>query len=152
MQRVLNEPVLVLLGLFLAAAGLFASTFGQEFSSVDTAQSPVFFPRIILTLWMGLALISLVQTLRQKKESAPIESYPRMAALILASVIYTNVIGSEGFFLPSVLFAAMCLFTFGIRNPVTIAIYAVAVPGALVVLFNHLLSMPLPVSRFTHLF
>jgi hypothetical protein len=72
--------------------------------------------------------------------------------LIVASLIYTNVIGREGFFLPSVIFAVICLLTFGIRNPLVILGYAVAVPGALVLFFNHLLSMPLPVSRFSHLF
>lgn len=152
LQHILNERVLVLLGLFLTAAGLYASTVGQSFSSVETAQSPVFFPRIILALWMGLALIAIAQELRNHEANAPIASWMRVAVLVIASVIYTNVIGSEGFFLPSALFAAICLPLFGIRNPLIVAFYALAVPGALVFLFNHLLSMPLPVSRFTHIF
>lgn len=152
MQRIFNERILVLLGLFLIAAGLYASTFGQNFSNTETAQSPVFFPRIILILWMGLSIIALVQTASQQETSAPVASWGRLCLLLLASVIYTNTIGSEGFFLPSVLFAAISLPIFGIRNPVLVAVYAIAVPGALVLLFNHALGMPLPISRFSHLF
>lgn len=152
MNRILNERVFVLLGLFLVGAGLFAATFQQTYTSVDTAQSPVFFPRIILTLWMGLALIALVQTLREVHANAPVASWFRLGVLLVASVIYTNLIGREGFFLPSVAFAAISLPIFGIRNPLLVAVYAIAVPGALVLFFNHMLSMPLPVSRFTHLF
>ena len=152
MNRILNERVFVLLGLFLVGAGLFATTFQQTYTSVDTAQSPVFFPRIILTLWMGLALIALVQTLREVHANAPVASWFRLGVLLVASVIYTNLIGREGFFLPSVAFAAISLPIFGIRNPLLVAVYAIAVPAALVLFFNHMLSMPLPVSRFTHLF
>ncbi|MFK7867736.1 MAG: tripartite tricarboxylate transporter TctB family protein [Roseobacter sp.] len=148
----MNERVLVLLGLFLTAVGLYASTVGQSFSSVETAQSPVFFPRIILALWMGLALIAIAQEMRKHEANAPLASWMRVAVLVIASVIYTNIIGREGFFLPSVVFAAISLPLFGVRNPAIVAFYALAVPGALVFFFNHLLSMPLPVSRFTHLF
>ncbi|SHI06298.1 tripartite tricarboxylate transporter TctB family protein [Marivita hallyeonensis] len=152
MNRILNERVFVLLGLFLVGAGLYASTFQQTFTAGVAAQSPVFFPRIILTLWMGLALIALVQTMQRTEANAPVASWSRLGLLIVASVIYTNVIGREGFFIPSVIFAAISLPIFGVRNPLLVALYAIAVPGALVLFFNHMLSMPLPVSRFTHLF
>ncbi len=143
---------MVLLALFLVGGGLYAATFGQNYSSVDTAQSPVFFPRIVLTLWMGLALIALVQAIRTQSDAAPVASWLRLGLLLVAAVIYTNLIGREGFFLPSVAFAAISLPIFGIRNPVAVGLYAITVPGALVLFFNYLLSMPLPVSRFTHLF
>ncbi len=143
---------MVLLALFLVGGGLYAATFGQIYSSTETAQSPVFFPRIILALWMLLALAALVQAVRAPSDTAPVTSWPRLIVLLLAAVTYTNVIGREGFFLPSVVFAAISLPIFGIRNPLVVGLYAVAVPGALVLFFNHLLGMPLPVSRFTYLF
>lgn len=152
MTGILQERVLVLLGLLLVGAGLYASTFQQSFSSVETAQSPVFFPRIILALWMGLALLALVQTLRAAEVNASVDSWSRLGILLVSALIYTNLIGREGFFLPSVAFAAISLVVFGIRNPLIVAFYAIAVPGTLVLLFNHVLSMPLPVSRVSHLF
>lgn len=152
MQRFANERVLVQVGLLITAVGLYASTFGQNFSSSDVAQSPMFFPRLILVLWIGLSVILLVQSIRANERTTPIESWPRIAVVLVAALIYTNVIGSEGFFLPSVGFALVCLLAFGIRNPVFLLLFAVLVPGALVLLFNHTLGMPLPTSRFTYHF
>ena len=152
MSRIANERVIVQLALLIAAAALFASTFWQSFSAAGDAQSPMFFPRIILVMWMGLNVIALVQTILAAETSTPIASWMRISIVVVAATIYTNVIGSEGFFLPSVVFALICLPAFGIRNPVLIGLFAVAVPGALVILFNHTLGMPLPTSRFTYFF
>ncbi|KAJ55643.1 hypothetical protein ACMU_13205 [Actibacterium mucosum KCTC 23349] len=152
MQRVTNERVLVQIGLLIVAVALFASTFGQQFSSADLAQSPMFFPRVILILWMGLGLIALLQSIRSDERTTKIDSWPRMAVVLVAALIYTNVVASEGFFLPSVGFAIVCLLAFGIRRPWLLILFALLVPGALVVLFNHTLGMPLPTSRFTYLF
>lgn len=152
MLRIANERVIVQLALLITAVALYASTFAQSFSASDVAQSPMFFPRIILALWICLGLLALVQSIRAAEATAPIASWGRMAIVLGATVVYANVIGSEGFFLPSVVFALIALPAFGIRNPLIIALFALAVPGALVLLFNHTLGMPLPTSRFTHLF
>ncbi|WP_299369401.1 tripartite tricarboxylate transporter TctB family protein [uncultured Tateyamaria sp.] len=152
MQRLANERVIVQLGLLIVAVALYASTFQQSFSASDLAQSPMFFPRIILTLWIGLAVIALVQTIRADETQPVIASWPRIAIVIVAALIYCNIIASEGFFLPSVVFALVCLPAFGIRNPLLVVPFAILVPGALVLLFNHTLGMPLPTSRFTYLF
>lgn len=152
MQRFANERVIVQLALLLVAVALYASTFGQSFSASDLAQSPMFFPRIILTLWIGLSLIALVQAARTQADAAPIASWTRIGVVLVSALIYTNLIGSEGFFLPSVVFALICLPAFGIRNPLVVVVFAVLVPGVLVALFNHGLGMPLPTSRFTYMF
>ena len=152
MQRIANERVIVQLALLITAGALYASTFGQSISATDLAQSPMFFPRIILVLWMGLNVIALVQTVLAQEDVGAIASWVRIGVGVVAALVYTNVIASEGFFLPSVVFGLICLPAFGIRNPFLVILFAVAVPGALVLLFNHTLGMPLPVSRFTHLF
>lgn len=152
MQRFASETVLVQVGLLIIAVALYASTFGQTFSSADLAQSPMFFPRLILALWIGLGVIALIQSIRADARTTPIDSWSRISVVVVATLIYTNIIGSEGFFLPSVGFALICLLAFGIRNPVLLALFALLVPGALVLLFNHTLGMPLPTSRFTYFF
>lgn len=152
MQRLAKERVLVQVALLIVAVALYASTFAQSFSASDVAQSPMFFPRIILILWICLGVTALIQTIGADETTTPIDSWLRIAVVIAATLIYANVIGSEGFFLPSVVFGLICLPAFGIRNPFVVALFAVAVPGALVLLFNHTLGMPLPTSRFTHLF
>lgn len=152
MQRFASEAFLVQLGLLIAAVALFATTFGQSFSSADLAQSPMFFPRIILVIWIGLSVVTLSHTIRSNESTTPIASWSRIGVIVVAALVYTNVIGSEGFFLPSVCFSLISLLAFGIRNPILLILFAVLVPGALVLLFNHSLGMPLPTSRFTYLF
>lgn len=152
MNRLANERIIVQVALLLVAGALFASTFAQNFTASDVAQSPMFFPRIILTLWIILNVISLVQTYLHEQQTTPIASWGRIGIVVIAAFVYTNVIGSEGFFLSSVVFAVICLPAFDIRNPLLVGVFAIAVPGALVLLFNHVLGMPLPTSRFTYLF
>lgn len=152
MRQIVRENVLVPFGLLITAIALYASTLQQQFSATEAAQSPMFFPRIILALWAVFSLIVLIQALKSKATDSPIASWARIVTVIVATLIYTNVIGTEGFFIPSVIFALICLPIFGIRHPVLIVLFAVLTPAALVFLFNHTLGMPLPTSRFTHIF
>ena len=136
MHRIANETVIVQLAMLFVAAALYTSTYTQSYSASDLAQSPMFFPHIILMLWIGLNIIALVQAFLRERSADPIASMARISAVVVATLIYTNVIGSEGFFIPSVLFALITLPVFGIRNPILVALFAVAVPGTLVLLFN----------------
>lgn len=152
MSRFVNERFTVLLTLLLVAAALFWSSFNQSFSDVGNAHSPVFFPRIILVLWMGLTVIAMAEMLMEEVKNKPINGYFRLTTLIIACIIYTNTLTEYGFFLTSLVFAVICLPIFGVRNPLLIFVYSILVPGSLVALFNHLLGMPLPTSPFTHYF
>ncbi|MFK7762176.1 MAG: tripartite tricarboxylate transporter TctB family protein [Roseobacter sp.] len=152
MQRFANERVIVQFALLMVAVALYATTFTQSFSASELAQSPMFFPRIILVLWMALGVVALIQSVRSDETAPAVASWARVGIVLVAALIYTNVIGSEGFFLPSAVFALICLPAFGIRNPLIVVPFTVLVPGALVLLFNHTLGMPLPTSRFTYMF
>lgn len=152
MSHALNERVVALLALLLVGVALYVSSFRQDFTDAGLAHSPMFFPRIILIAWIGLAAIAVVQAIMQRQSSSKIDGIGRLALLVLAALAYTNLLTTYGFFLTSAAFAAVCLPVFGIRNPAVVAAYAIAVPGALVVLFNHVLGMPLPTAPFTYLF
>lgn len=152
MSRHLNERVFVLLALLLSAVALYRSSLTLSFSDVGSAHSPVFFPQIILVLWMVLTVIALGQTLMQSVKAQPIDGVFRLIILVAASIAYTNLLTMYGFFLTSAVFTLICLPVFGMRHPAILTGYAIAVPGALVLLFNHVLGMPLPTSPFTHYF
>lgn len=152
MGQFTKESGLVQLLLLFTAIGLYLSTFKQGFAAAEAAQSPMFFPRIILMMWIGLNVIGIVQSVRQSSITTPVASWWRILLIIITTCAYVNLIGSEGFFLPSLVFALICLPLFGIRSPLLIVLFAVAVPGVLVLMFNHMLGMPLPTSRFTHFF
>jgi hypothetical protein len=151
-SRVVNERVAALLAILLVGVALYVSSFRQDFTDAGLAHSPMFFPRIILILWIGLAAIAVAQAIFAQEASGRIDGITRLAVLVVAALVYTNVMTTYGFFLTSAGFAAICLPVFGIRNPAVILAYAVAVPGSLVILFNHILGMPLPTSPFTFLF
>jgi hypothetical protein len=152
MQSLLSERVLVLLTLLVAAAALFATTFGAEYLLLGAVQSPVFFPRIILGLMMGLALIAIAQDVLKGETVPEVEKWAALIVFVIAALIFANAITRIGFMLSAAPFSVLALWVFGIRNPLVIAAYAVAVPGSLVVLFNHVLKLPLPTSPFTYLF
>jgi len=152
MQTLLTERVLVLFTLLIVAGALFATTFGTDYLLLGAVQSPVFFPRIILGLMIALTLIAILQDVRAGKAVEPIEKWAALIVFVIAAVIYANMITRVGFMLASVPFSVIALLVFGIRNPLVIAAYAILVPGGLVVLFNHILKLPLPTSPFTYLF
>jgi hypothetical protein len=152
MQSLLSERVLVLLTLLIAAGALFATTFGTDYLLLGAVQSPVFFPRIILGLMMGLALIAIAQDVLKGETVPEVEKWAALIVFVIAALIFANAITRIGFMLSAAPFSVLALWVFGIRNPLVIAAYAVAVPGSLVVLFNHVLKLPLPTSPFTYLF
>lgn len=157
MTSLASERLLTQLTLLIIGVALFVTTLGDA-SDTPVALSPIFFPQIILGLWIGLTLIDLLQDLARRRDLAQsneTQGVGRLAALLLcivAAVVYLNTITVVGFAISSAVFCVVSLILFGVQNPIFIGLYAVAVPGALVLLFNHLLKMPLPTSPFTYLF
>ncbi|MEM1343896.1 MAG: tripartite tricarboxylate transporter TctB family protein [Pseudomonadota bacterium] len=144
----MSERALVALVLLLGGAGLAYTAYGSGgFADLGGAFSPMFFPRIVLAVWLALALVNLVLDLRQGAEGPTLP--PLRAGLIAVAVLaYVQLLIPLGFFLASVAFAVVALPLLGVRNIPMIAALALAVPGALVALFNHTLAMPLPTSPF----
>lgn len=152
MQILFSERILVLLALLLAALGLFATTFGTEYRLLGAVQSPVFFPRIILGIMIALTGVAIVQDLIARDGVARIEKLGALAVLVVAALLFANGLTRVGFFLSAVPFSVVSLWIFGLRAPVVLVVYALVVPGTLVVLFNHVLHLPLPTSPFTYFF
>lgn len=137
--------------LLLISVALLLSTRGLQFADLGGAFDPTFFPTIILLLWAGLAALGLVNEVRRRESSPAVQGW-RVLFIAVAIMVYIMVLMRLGFFLSSAGFAITTLLLFGMRQPVLILGFALGVPGALVLLFNHVLTMPLPTSPFTHLF
>mgnify|MGYP000010561089 CR=1 FL=1 len=90
MHRLANERMIVQFALLVVAGALYATTFTQSFTASDVAQSPMFFPRIILSLWIVLNVIALVQTYLSATPSAPIASWLRIGAVVAAGAVVTR--------------------------------------------------------------
>lgn len=150
-SRWANERSLVAITLLLIPVALLLSTQGLQFADLGGAFSPVFFPSIALWLWIGLATLDLISVVfsTAQPQVAPLW---RVAIVGLGFVGYALAIVPLGFLTSSVLFCAVCLLSLGIRKPLVIAGYSVAMPATLFILFNHILMLPLPHSSWTHLF
>lgn len=129
------------------AVGLVVSTFGLEFADLGGAFSPMFFPRIILFILLALAVLNVVVDLMASDRAQPIELLP-VSIIGVALVVYVLILMPLGYFISSVCVGVVILLALGLRNPLQLLIIPVMGAGSLVVLFNHVLKMPLPTSPF----
>jgi hypothetical protein len=147
MQNLFSERRIVALLILLLTAGLVVSTFGLQFADLGGAFSPMFFPRIILMILLALAALNMIIDMMTNAKSKELRLAPTL--LICAGFIgYVLLIMPLGYFISSVMLALLILITLGIRSPLVLLVLPVAAAGSLVVLFNHILKMPLPNSPF----
>lgn len=145
------ERAAVALALFLTAVAMMMSIGWSDAKGMPPAFSPEFFPRIVLYVLLVLTAIGLAVECIKKGGTSVVE-LTRTVILAIAMIAFAWAMMKLGFFLTAVAFSTLALVMLGVRNPLVIAAYAVAVPGALVGLFNQVLIMPLPTSPFTYLF
>lgn len=147
MQNLFSECRIVALLILTLTAGLVVSTVGLQFADLGGAFSPMFFPRIILTILLGLAALNLVIDIKTDVTGNDLRLAPTL--LICAGFMgYVLLIMPLGYFISSVMLALLILITLGIRSPLVLLVLPIALAGSLVVLFNHILKMPLPTSPF----
>lgn len=135
------------LALLMLGCALYVSTLGASYADLGGAFSPVFFPRIILIGWIVLALLSLIADVLSGESSDTVQ-WLAVIIVSIAMYAYTELMPVTGFFVSSVVFSIVVLLATGQRKPLDIMLFSIVVPGALVGLFNHVLTMPLPVSPF----
>lgn len=140
-RRIISFVILVL------TTGLFVSTFGLEFAALGGAFSPMFFPRLILMVLLGLAILNFGIDFLRSEQRQPIQFWP-VAIISVAFVVYVVSLQPLGYFLASAAMGIVTLLTLGLRNPVQVLAVPVITAGGLVGLFNHILKMPLPTSPF----
>ena len=146
MSALMNERAFVAIALFLTGAALLATTFGSS-PDLPPAFDPIFFPRIILILWVGLAFMEIAAAIRHGTPAQEPAAW-RIGALIVAVVLYAVFFTRLGFFITSVAFCTVSLLALGQRHVATIAAFAIGAPAVLLILFNRILKMPLPASPF----
>ncbi len=144
----LTERRVTTLVLLLVGVGLLSTTFGRQFADLGGAFSPMFFPRIILSFWVAVAVLDLgAEILRHETTARP--RFLRVGTIAVAALIFLWAMPKLGFFLTALAFSLVALPVLGLRNPLPVLGVAVGVPAALVALFNHVLTLPLPTSPFT---
>lgn len=147
MANVLTERRIVSVIILLLAAGLIASTFGRQYADLGGAFSPMFFPRIILTILLGLAALNVAIDVLTAQKRQGIELAP-VLIIGAAFMVYVLVLMPLGYFISSVGMGIIVLLALGLRAPMQVLAVPVLGAGGLVLLFNHVLKMPLPTSPF----
>lgn len=140
-RRVISVVILVL------AIGLVVSTFGLQFADLGGAFSPMFFPRIILLTLLALAALNVAIDVLTPTEDQPVKLVP-VLTISVAFIAYVLLLVPFGYFLSSFGVGIVILLALGMRNPLQVVLIPLLGAGGLVLLFNHVLKMPLPTSPF----
>lgn len=152
MKPFITERNAVSLALMLVAAALIASSYNNSYADLGGAFDPMFFPRIILGIWLVLSVINLSTSIMQAQQSSSGILLLRISILAIVTLAYALLLTTLGFLIISVIFSLVVLPLLGIKKPLTVLLFSALVPGSLVILFNHILTLPLPTSPFTYLF
>ncbi len=152
MKSFMTERSVVSLFLVLVAGAFIFSSLGNNYADLGGAFDPMFFPKIILGFWLLLAIINLITDVMAKTQlSAPMIVW-RVLALATLMLIYVLSLTTLGFFITSCIFSSLVLPLLDVRKTSVIVLFSLSVPASLVVLFNHILILPLPTSPFTYFF
>jgi hypothetical protein len=119
-----------------------------ETKITDYGFSPVFFPKILLGIWIAISagIIAKAIFLPARGASGPGGGLRGPAVAFLLTGVYALFILRLGFFFPSVVYSILFMTIFGYRRwPVVIAI-SLIFPLAMWYTFNFLLSVQLPHS------
>ncbi len=148
MSALLSERRCVSIVILLLIVGLVLSTFGLQFADLGGAFSPMFFPRIVLGMLLVLAALNLVLDATTPSPDNPIQLRP-VLLIGVSLMAYVLLLVPLGYFISSVMLGIVVLLALGLRQPLQIMLIPVVAAGAIVVLFNHVMKMPLPTSPFT---
>lgn len=151
--RSLEGPVVAALLLAAPLILLFVGR-GATFADLGGAFSPMFFPTLVLWFWAGVAGLSLAgQLLRPSgRARVPGDRWARIGAVAVLMAGFVWLFTELGFLISGVGFTLGTLLVLGIRAPLVLAAFSLLVPGAILVLFHHLLGLPLPTSPFSYRF
>lgn len=148
----------ILLALLLIAAGLFLSTFSNEYDipSFGGDVSTVFVPRIYFIIWILLCLFSLWDSTNTNYEDKDGEetsfSVARLCTIILIAAATSVAMLKLGFVIGLIPGFILFCWSFGYRRPLVLTVISVSGTLGIWLLFNNVFELPLPRSPWFHLF
>jgi len=147
LKNLVTALVLIALG-----AGYGVLTAGLPRRSLPNSPDPSFFPWIITGCLLLLSAILLVQGLATPRSArdngVPAPPLRAPAVLLVAFVAYVALLSFAGFLAASVPFFAVLMALYGERRWIAIGAASLLVPVMLVLLFRHVLQVPLPTGVF----
>jgi hypothetical protein len=135
--------------LLLSGMGLLYHTFSPRYEDMaqDISVGPMFFPRIVLTLWLLCSAGIIIQALHSRKETQEF-LWKRVCIVFLLMALFVALFMYGGFILTgSLFFIAMSAFL-GYRRPLVLIPFAVIYIVFVDYLFRELLLFYLPQFSF----
>lgn len=136
-------------GMLLLGIGvlLFVHSFDEKYAGMGIGAEfgPVFYPRVLLVLWILLAGILTVQTLWRTRAIAAQDwlMIVRVMVIVSASTLLMEVIG---FLLSAILFCIAYPWVTGYRRPVGLILVGLIFPVVVWYLFENVLMIRLPAN------
>ncbi len=109
---------------------------------------PEFFPRIIAIGLLILGGILLIQNTIIKSEDKELKFFKKdnmkSYLVMLITLVYLIAMSFVGFVISSIIYLIILMIMYGIENKIKAVINSVVIVGIVYVVFNNLLSVPLP--------
>ncbi|MEZ5738058.1 MAG: tripartite tricarboxylate transporter TctB family protein [Burkholderiaceae bacterium] len=118
----------------------------QQDKMQDYGFDPAFFPRILIGLWMAMAVVILLGSFRDWAARMEGQRWGKLAGALALTSAYAAAMHVIGFLFASIPFSALMMVWLGFRRPVIVMAIAVLFPLLTWYSFVHLLNIPLPVS------
>jgi len=134
--------------LALVGVGLLIHSYDAHYEGmgVGAAVNPMFYPRILLWLWVALAAILVVTPLMGKEHNVPTQRWLALLGIAAITGGGAALMTVIGFLFSSILFCVAASLQMGYRRPLGLILTGIVFPLATWYLFQKVLMIPLPVS------
>ena len=134
--------------LLVVGATLMLSTFDPKYQGfgIGSDLSPVFFPRVLLALWIALSALILVRGVRAATNDWPRQLKARCAGVIVVVLGFTWAMTVVGFLFAMIPCFMIVSLLLGYRRPLPILVFGLLVPLLTWFVFTEMIEVLLPTS------
>lgn len=148
-KRKPTRPSEAIAGVLLLGIGilLFVHSFDAKYEGMGIGAEfgPVFYPRVLLVLWILMAGILTIQALR-RTWTVPVQDWPMIAKVMAVVSVSTLLMEVIGFLLAAILFCTAYTWVTGYRRPVGLILVGLIFPVVVWYLFENVLLITLPAN------
>jgi len=128
----------------LVSAALLLHSFSPEYAGLGDVHSIVFYPRVILYVWVFLSVMLLAQAILRQAPLNPGRNLPALAGSAAMMIVFGLCFEPLGFLVSATLFFLGNALILGYRNLKVLIPVCLAVPWIIWLCFERILQIPLP--------
>ena len=134
--------------LLLLALSLLVHTYSDEYEGMGIGAEfgPMFYPRILLWMWIGIPGLLVVTSVVGKTKAPAAQKWGRLFGMFALVALCTLLLTQIGFLFSILLFSLSSSWFMGYRKPLGLVLSGIVFPVATWYLFHEILLIRLPVS------